>query len=147
MASAAVIGNVIRYTPNSDSATTLVAADSLVYRVADSEGAVSAPISVQIYRVTQAMAWQNPANRLDVNGDLAISPLDALLVINNIGVALDYPASAPSLAGGPEPFVDVDGDGSVSPIDALLIINDLNQPSSVPPALALSSGYCFRAIC
>lgn len=67
--------------------------------------------------------WQNPANRYDVNHDLQVSPIDVLLVINELNLR-----GSRSLAGNfvAPPFVDVSGDGNVSPIDALLVINFLN---------------------
>jgi hypothetical protein len=65
----------------------------------------------------------------DVNGDGVVSPIDALLVINELGskanplrgVDRDYNHSL---------FADADGDGVISPIDALLVINALNDASS-----------------
>ena len=57
----------------------------------------------------------NAVNPYDVNGDGAVSPLDALLAINafETGVA------------GPNTFPDVNGDSAMSPIDPLLVINEL----------------------
>lgn len=65
-----------------------------------------------------------PTEPLDVDGDGFITPLDALLVINDLN------ENGPrNLAGGvpPQHPVDVNGDGSIAAIDALLIINRLNQ--------------------
>ena len=67
--------------------------------------------------------WQNPLNRLDVNADGRVSPLDALIGINflNRRQQSEMP---------PEydiPFYDVSGDGAISPIDSLTIINALNR--------------------
>ena len=137
---AEVIGNSIRYTPDSGSS---VGVDTLTYRVTDSEGA-SSNATVNIYRVLAGAAWQNPVNELDVNGDGTISPLDALQVINNFDASLSFPSSTPTLSGGPPPFVDVDNNGTVSPLDALLVINALNDDvsSGPPPASSLS----FNAI-
>jgi hypothetical protein len=70
-------------------------------------------------------AWQNPTNPLNVNDDDAISPLDAVLIIN----ALNARGSV-SLIGEPNPlvddFFDVNGDDQLTPLDALLIINYIN---------------------
>lgn len=61
--------------------------------------------------------------QLDVNGDGAISPIDALLVINYLNSKqLDPFAGDQTLTR-----LDVNRDGSVSPIDALLVINYLNS--------------------
>ncbi|MDX1927208.1 MAG: dockerin type I domain-containing protein [Pirellulaceae bacterium] len=68
--------------------------------------------------------WQNTLNRFDVNRSSEVSPLDALLVINELNAR-----GSRSLVGSnfvPPPFVDVNGDSSVSPIDVLLVINFLN---------------------
>jgi hypothetical protein len=63
----------------------------------------------------------------DANFDGALSPLDALLVINYLN---DQSGSTDG-AG-----YDIDGDGSVSPIDALMIVNILNQNVVDYPILA-----------
>lgn len=68
--------------------------------------------------------WQNPENRLDVNGSGSIEPLDALLVINDLirfGSRV-LPEKTVDYSG---PLRDVNGDGFLAPIDALLIINSL----------------------
>jgi hypothetical protein len=75
--------------------------------------------------VVQPLAARtNPRNPLDVNDDTDISPLDALLVINELN------DNTPSLQAEREPeplYLDVNADGSVSPLDALLVINELNR--------------------
>jgi hypothetical protein len=72
---------------------------------------------------------QNFANPEDTNYDGEVTPLDALLVINE----LNDPTSSGSPATSSK---DVNGDGVVSPGDALYIINRLNSGndrSSVAP--------------
>jgi len=66
---------------------------------------------------------QNPKNRLDVNNDGIVSPMDALLVINYLN---DSPRVELSLTA-PVIYLDVDGDGSIFPMDVLLVINYLNE--------------------
>ncbi len=71
--------------------------------------------------------WQNPDNPLDVNDDDLITPLDALVITNDINangsrVLPDPPISPPP----PPPYLDVNGDGAVTPVDELLVINYLN---------------------
>ena len=63
----------------------------------------------------------------DVNQDTVLSPLDALLVINdlNLNGARLLPES-PSEGEEPPPFPDVNGDGYLTPADALAVINALN---------------------
>jgi len=72
----------------------------------------------------------DPSDRdpLDVNGDGAISPLDALIIFNHLNNGGDVHAAEPE-AGGP--YLDVNGDTFVSPLDALLVFNYLNN---LPPA-------------
>ncbi|MBI2477154.1 MAG: hypothetical protein HYV60_00390 [Planctomycetia bacterium] len=87
---------------------------------------------------------QNYANPEDANYDGAVSPADALIVINEL--------NNPSQSGSPATSSkDIDGDGIVTPRDALLVINRLNsrrEVSSVPPEQraiglrkALDAGY------
>ncbi len=71
----------------------------------------------------------NAALPPDVNNDLAVSSLDALLVINELnrsgsGEATD--SSTTTRAPADNVFVDVSGNGAVEPLDALLVINDIN---------------------
>ena len=65
---------------------------------------------------------RNPVNIHDVNNDLRVSPLDALLIINwlNLAPVDRWPDAAP-------PYLDVSGDLYISPLDALLVINRLIQ--------------------
>ncbi|GIW98672.1 MAG: hypothetical protein KatS3mg111_2005 [Pirellulaceae bacterium] len=73
-------------------------------------------------------SWQNPVNRLDVNQDSYVTPLDVLLVINAINRNGSRPLPRPSLLGSlPAPFYDTTGDDYLQPLDALLIINHLNR--------------------
>ena len=74
-----------------------------------------------------AMApWHNAANPKDVNDDSYVSPIDALLVINDLkhNGSRELPQSGPS-SENPR-YIDVDGDGFVAAVDALAIINSLN---------------------
>ena len=64
--------------------------------------------------------WQNQTNRFDVNNDGAVSPIDALLIINDLNVK---GARTLTAADSSPPFVDVDGDGNSAPIDVLQVIN------------------------
>ncbi len=73
-------------------------------------------------------ALTNKRDRLDVDGNKLVSPIDALRVINFIGrygtnasVSIDRPFSG---------FVDTSGDGFVTALDALLVVNGIKQTSS-----------------
>lgn len=122
---------------NSSSGTTEVLSDGRVkftpvlgfvgnatfsYVAADTAGAFS-NVAVVNVRVTNTI-YQNPANKLDVNADGNISPIDALLVINYVN--LNGAVVLPPTAFAPPPYLDVNGDNRVAPIDALEVINFLN---------------------
>ncbi|MEM9586777.1 MAG: Ig-like domain-containing protein, partial [Planctomycetota bacterium] len=64
---------------------------------------------------------QNPEFRFDVNADQRVSPIDALLVINELSRRLLFRNAEPT----PDRFFDVSGDGRLSPLDALQVINVL----------------------
>ncbi len=89
--------------------------------------------------IQSGSGWHNESLPEDVNGDGAVSPLDANVVItelnlreisNDVNGALP-PPNAP-------PFYDVNNDGFVSPLDAILVINALNAASNQEPAAPLS---------
>jgi hypothetical protein len=97
--------------------------------------------------------WQSPIEPLDVDASSVISPVDALLVINELG---KYPPDGRLPQLGNLPYVDTDGDGKVSPVDALLVINQLNfiaskmaaqaAPMAAPlSAVAVATGVDARA--
>ncbi|MFO0922399.1 MAG: dockerin type I domain-containing protein [Pirellulales bacterium] len=71
--------------------------------------------------------WTNEDHVEDVNADGAITPLDALLIINELnrdGIrTLD---TAPQ-----NPYLDANGDAMLTPIDVLLVINTLNRRTRV----------------
>jgi ELWxxDGT repeat protein len=71
--------------------------------------------------------WQNPEVPTDVDHDGVTSPLDALLVINELNERLVSSLVDGALPDSPatSPFLDVNDDGFVAPGDALIIINAL----------------------
>jgi hypothetical protein len=71
--------------------------------------------------------WYNHEEPLDVNDDAYISPIDALLVINELNRNGSYKLSVDRPRPLTQPFYDVNPDGYISPIDALLVINRLNR--------------------
>lgn len=80
-----------------------------------------------------AVAMYNPLIANDVSGDFAVTPLDALLVINalntqsrgiaNFGTGQVIAATDVTSS----PMVDVNRDGYLSALDALVVINQLNR--------------------
>lgn len=88
-----------------------------------------------------AVSWTNPVEPLDVNNDADISPLDVLLILNELNTVGSHELVPPG-SGGPPAFLDTSGDGFVSPLDALLVVNHLNSVSvvkAVPAAPASSA--------
>ncbi len=82
--------------------------------------------------VTSDCEYHNASFPEDVNGNGIISPLDALLVINELDDAVySDPVNGQLLCNIPNgPFFDVNNDGFVSPIDALQTINRLNESAA-----------------
>ena len=76
--------------------------------------------------------WSNGLNPLNTDNDDGgfVSPLDALLVVNEINSSnIRDPLTGRLPTAGnftPPPFVDVNCDQFVTPLDALLVINHLN---------------------
>ena len=116
--------------------------DTLRYRVSDMLGLVSneAVVTVTVLPADFG-AWQNVSLPLDVNGDQGITPVDALLIINDLN---EFGSRLlPPLAAGlqPPPYLDVNGDGRVSPVDVLQIVNHLNAlPGGSPEGEDLATG-------
>ena len=76
----------------------------------------------------------DPVSPLDVNGDGEISPLDALLIFNELNKMGSHPMSAPMT--GPDGqiwMLDTSGDGYLSALDALLVFNQLNSDPDPQP--------------
>lgn len=75
-----------------------------------------------------ALSWTNANFEFDVNDDLFITSLDALLIINQLnevgGGALPPLSSVGTL---PWPYLDVSEDGALTSLDGLLVINYLNE--------------------
>lgn len=85
--------------------------------------------------------WQNPSNRFDVNNDGFVSPIDALLIINDLNVKGSRILTVADVA---PPFVDVNGDGNSAPIDVLQVINSIDgaraEGESAQPSPAVVIG-------
>ncbi|MBC8355870.1 MAG: tandem-95 repeat protein [Planctomycetes bacterium] len=71
-------------------------------------------------------AFHNYQHPTDTNQDEAVSPLDALVVINHINGASGL-AEGDGAPGNSVMKPDVNGDGFVSPLDVLNVINDLAE--------------------
>jgi len=75
--------------------------------------------------------WQNPDDPDDINGDGRITPLDVLLLLNELSKKGSRELPLPSPGEEPPPYYDVNGDGFISPLDPLGVINCLNGVSCV----------------
>ena len=77
--------------------------------------------------VTLSIPWQNISNRFDVDDSGDVSPLDVLVVINDLNTNGSRRLPASQNPFDPKRYIDVDGDGFSTPLDVLSIINFLNQ--------------------
>lgn len=92
------------------------------YIVADNDGLASniADVTINVVR----SIYQNPVNNLDVDADTFVSPIDVLIVVNDIN--FNGPRVLPNGLATP-PYLDVDGDQAVGPLDVLQLINFINS--------------------
>lgn len=74
--------------------------------------------------------WLNASNSEDINNDGVVSPIDALVIINDLNANGGRELPAPTDSVKPPPFLDSSGDGWVTSIDALRVINLLNANAS-----------------
>jgi hypothetical protein len=119
---------LITYFPDGD----FSGLDRFEYQIRDDDGLLSNVATVRVVVMDlDDHPWQNPVNNLDVNVDEAVTPADALQIINalNAGQGSELPVPpAPALM--PPPLLDVTGDNLLSPRDALRVINYLSGSGS-----------------
>jgi hypothetical protein len=94
---------------------------------------------IDVAKRPQQSPYQCPVEPLNVNNDDCITPLDALLVINDLGKYEN--GVLPPLGAGQTPaaYVDVTGDGVVAPLDALRVINQLGNVTTCNPIPSAAS--------
>jgi uncharacterized delta-60 repeat protein len=74
-----------------------------------------------------ARPWQNPSIATDVNGDGAVSPIDALILINELDARGTNPLKGPAQPNSAGfDYLDVNGDNQLTPLDALAVIDALD---------------------
>jgi Ca2+-binding RTX toxin-like protein len=78
------------------------------------------------FTIVGGSRWHNASLPVDVRGDGAASPLDALVVINFLNLYGAHALDDEVDTNRTEFFLDVNNDGSVTPLDALIVINWLN---------------------
>ncbi len=71
-------------------------------------------------------AWQNQANRFDINADSHVTPLDPLIIINDINANGSRLLQSPGTPN-PPPYLDPDGNGRVEPRDVIVTIEFINN--------------------
>ncbi len=70
--------------------------------------------------------WQNASLMRDVDNSTLVTPLDVLLLINNLNS--EGPRELPTRSEHTgDPFYDVNGDNFLTPLDALIVINAINN--------------------
>ena len=105
--------------------------DTFEYIVDDGNGGSSVATATITLRPRIPSAWQNPLDARDVNNDGFITPLDGLIIINELNFNGSRPLPNPPVQPFvPPPFLDVNGDGDVSPLDVLIVINSINENGS-----------------
>ncbi len=81
-----------------------------------------------------ASDWQNASLKRDVDNSSLVTPLDVLLLINNLNTDGSRELPSRSQHTG-DPFYDVNGDNFVTPLDALIVINAINNFSDRQPTV------------
>jgi hypothetical protein len=99
--------------------------DSFAYYVDDGTYR-SEPVTVTL-TVETAYPWYNGIRAVNVNDDKYVTPLDALLVINELNQEGSRKLPADRQRPLSAPFFDTSRDGFITPLDALLVINYLNR--------------------
>ena len=78
--------------------------------------------------------WQNASLMRDVDNSSLVTPIDVLLLINNLNSEGSRELPARSQHTG-DPFYDVNGDNFLTPLDALIIINAINNFENRQPTV------------
>jgi len=134
---------VVTYTPD----PSFSGVDTFRYRFLDNDGVPSNEATVTV-TVNAVMHWKNPNNALDVNADGQVTPLDVLLIINELNKTGPRVLPVPTPGNEPPPFYDANCDGSLTSNDALVIVNHLNsvvfqggEGEGVGPAESITIGH------
>ncbi len=113
------------------SSTTVPLGSHTIYALGTtSAGELSNTVSAHVTVTEHSLPWHNHGNPMDVNDDAKVSPIDVLLVIDDLNNYGSRELPPPTDSRLPPPFCDTSGDDRVSPIDVLLIIDFLNGGQS-----------------
>jgi hypothetical protein len=107
-------------------ATTFIGGAEFRYRLRDAQGFLSADAKVTVAVSDDLHPRQNPMNPRDIDFDGRVTPIDALLIINELNATGPRSLSNFHAGQNPSPFIDPSGDNSLSPLDAVNVINFLN---------------------
>jgi hypothetical protein len=99
--------------------------DSFTYRPIDPTGRVGNVVTVTFNLGRSRYQNPIPGFETDVTANGAITPLDALRIINRLARARVGSIPVSELTTAPPDFLDVDGNGFVNATDALLVINEI----------------------
>lgn len=108
----------IRYSPPAGFGGTA----TLQYSVLDNDGLASNFATVTI--LVGGSVHQNPVNNLDVDADGFVSPIDVLILVNDINTN-GFRTLPTSLAT--PPYLDTNGTGGTDALDVLLVVNFINE--------------------
>ena len=86
-------------------------------------------------RQLMASDWMNAVNAMDVNSSGEVTPLDVLLIVNEINQNGSRELAALSPASTVPALVDVNGDGAVSPIDVWKVVDVIQRYNTVDPMI------------
>jgi hypothetical protein len=111
--------------------------ESFVYRVNNGIHEAEGILQFVVYG---GNAWRNARNPLDVDDDQFVSPLDVLLLVNDINA--NRARELDDIGPSGNRFLDVDDDGSISPLDVLAVINWINANLGKGPS-GEGEGYWF----
>ncbi|MEM9827674.1 MAG: RHS repeat-associated core domain-containing protein [Planctomycetota bacterium] len=95
-------------------------------------GDESSSVDVTDIQIGLDLDWQNPVNRFDVSNLGGVTPLDALLILNEIRRESVHDRATTQLFAvteevGPPPFYDVTGDNRITPLDSLQVLNEIRR--------------------
>lgn len=92
----------------------------------DLEGLKAGSVNVIVSSIEIVAAPKLNSDLFDVSGNGKVSPLDALMIINQLNLRAERSSMVLAITSTEIDACDVNRDGEVGPLDALLVINWLN---------------------